>query len=469
MSIPQLFLCILICVVTNLGAQQGNYKFNNFGNRSILLSGNVTGSVEDIALAYYNPARLTEVADTRFAFNAKAYQLSSLKLSNLLGEESNQSSTNFNGVPSMAGGTFKLLGTRFAYSFLSRTRNNIGINYTSDLLSKDILNDFPGNEQYKVKLDLNTMVKDEWIGLTWATKVTKQFSLGISGFSSIYRYQGRSVLNYTVLSEAGNVAYFQNDTSFRQDSYGLVLKVGANYHFTKFNIGLNINIPYIEVYDEGRFNFNKTIAGIDSDTDRFIDYKFNDLKASRKEPFGISAGAGVPVGMSKLHLNVDFVNSLNNYSRIDLPTIDTGDGEISTIQFDEKRKMIFNFGMGAEIFIHDQLKAYGSFSTDFNSFESNSNVFDLTAEGDKSINIGANFMHGSVGIDWKLSWASIILGTTYTSGSSEFLSPLRPTEPDINDTNTELTQIDYVRWQFVVGLEFPFIDNKVKGMLDKDK
>ena len=32
--------------------QQGNYKFNNFGNRSILLSGNVTGSVSDIGLVY---------------------------------------------------------------------------------------------------------------------------------------------------------------------------------------------------------------------------------------------------------------------------------------------------------------------------------------------------------------------------------------------------------------------------------
>jgi hypothetical protein len=41
-----LFLFILMgsCVF----AQLGNYWFNNFGNRTILLAGNVTGSVEDL-------------------------------------------------------------------------------------------------------------------------------------------------------------------------------------------------------------------------------------------------------------------------------------------------------------------------------------------------------------------------------------------------------------------------------------
>ena len=78
---------VLLIMISFLGmfsyAQQGKYKFNNFGNRSILLSGNVTGSVTDIGLTYYNPSRLTEVENTGFAFNARAYQLSSLKLSNV--------------------------------------------------------------------------------------------------------------------------------------------------------------------------------------------------------------------------------------------------------------------------------------------------------------------------------------------------------------------------------------------------
>ena len=108
-----LFIVFSFCLMKSFG-QQANYKFNNFGNRSILLSGDVTGSVTDLGLVYYNPSRLTEVENTGFAFNARAYQLSSLKLSNFLGEDSSVSSTNFNGIPSMAGGTFDLFGNRFA-------------------------------------------------------------------------------------------------------------------------------------------------------------------------------------------------------------------------------------------------------------------------------------------------------------------------------------------------------------------
>ena len=54
---------------------QRNYKFENFGNRSILLNGNVTGSVNDLGATYYNPARLALIEDPVFAINAKIYQL----------------------------------------------------------------------------------------------------------------------------------------------------------------------------------------------------------------------------------------------------------------------------------------------------------------------------------------------------------------------------------------------------------
>ncbi len=468
MYLTRFIYVTMLVGILPLHAQQGNYKFNNYGNRSILLSGNVTGSVEDIALAYYNPARLTEVQDTRFSFNAKAYQLTSLKLSNILGEESSQGSTNFNGVPSMAGGTFKLFGTRFAYSFLSKTRNNIGINYSSKLLNGNILNSFPGDESYKVRLNLKTNVKDEWIGLTWATKVTDRLSLGVSGFSSVYRYEGNSILDYTVIGEEGNIAFYQNGTAFRQDSYGLVVKMGANYNFPKFDVGLNINLPYLEVYQQGRFNYNKTIAGIDSETDLFLEYKLKDLTANRKEPFGVSVGSGIPIGLSKLHLNVDYVAGIANYQRMIVPDIDTGGDVATQVLFDEKRKHVLNFGLGAEVFITEKLKTYGSFTTDFNSFDANPNIFDLSSDGEKSINIGANFIHGSVGVDWKLSWASIILGTTYTAGSSEFISPLKPTGIALEVNQDELTKIDYNRWQFVIGLDLPFLDNKMKGIIQKE-
>jgi hypothetical protein len=459
------FILIFIYVVPVFG-QQGNYKFNHFGNKSILLSGNVTGSVEDIALAYYNPSRLTEVEDTRFAFNARAYQFSSLKLTNILGDDSAQNNNNFDGVPSMAGGTFNLFGTRFAFSFLSRTRSNIGVNYSSDLLMNDILDFFQGTEEYRARFSFNTTIKDSWYGLTWASKVTDKLSVGISGFGSLYRYSAYSNVDFTIKAEPGNIAFYQNGISSKQKSYGLIFKIGANYKFSNLDLGININLPYLEVYQDGKFNYNKTIAGIDNDNDLFIDYNLNKLNSKRKEPFGVSVGMGIPWKKSKFHLNADYVSGLQTYKRIDVPDIDFGNGVPSEVLFGETRKNIINFGIGAEIYISEKFKSFGGFTTDFNSLESNSTIYEQVSIGNSEVNLGADFVHGSAGIDWELKWGNIILGATFTSGSSEFLSPLNVEETNNEAFDNDIIKVDYSRWQFIVGLEFPFLDNSMKRFLE---
>lgn len=455
----KLSLLIFSFLCMSVYPQQGNYKFNNFGNRSILLSGNVTGSVTDLGLVYYNPSRLTEVENTGFAFNVRAYQLSSLKLSNLLGEESKLSSINLNGIPTMAGGTFTLFNNRFAYSFISKSRTDNVLGYDSDLLSDDILDVFPDADAYKVDVLLNTIVKDDWFGLTWAKKINKSLSLGVSLFSSIYKYSGGSNLNHTIQSSPNNVAYYQNSIGFNQESYGLLIKIGANYHFPKFDLGLNINVPYIEVYDKGKFLYTKIIAGVGVDFDQFYNYNFENLYAQRKEPLAISVGSGIPIGKNKLHLNLDYVAGLKDYNRIKIPDIDAGGDNATTVLFKESRKSVFNFGAGLEVFLNDQFKAYGSFSTDFNAFIKNANVFDLSSDGSRDVSIGEDFIQFSMGIDLKLRWASIILGTNYISGSSEFTNPLSLAKSGITFDDYATTKLDYSRWQFVVGIEIPVLEN----------
>jgi len=451
-----LFIVFSFCLMKSFG-QQANYKFNNFGNRSILLSGNVTGSVTDLGLVYYNPSRLTEVENTGFAFNARAYQLSSLKLSNFLGEDSRVSSTNFNGIPSMAGGTFDLFGNRFAYSFISKTRTDNTIGYDIETLSDNVFESYPDADNYKGNVLLRTLIRDDWFGLTWAKKVNNKFSLGFSLFGSAYNYNGGSNLNHTINFETSKVAFYQNTIGFRQESYGLILKIGANYHFESFDLGLNINLPYLEIYQKGRFTYTKVVAGSDLGLDQFYDYNLKNLASKRKEPLGISLGAGIPINKSKLHLNMDYVSGIKRYNRMNIPNIDTGQDELTTVLFKEYRRNVFNFGAGFELYINETFKSYVSFSSDYNGFIENANIFDLSSDGNRDITVGEDFIHYSVGVDFKLPWASIILGTTYTSGSTEFISPsnIIPIEDDFE---YETTTIDYSRWQFVVGIEIPVFD-----------
>ena len=113
---------------------QGNYRLENFGNRSVLLSGVVTGSVEDLGLTYYNPSRLALVQSTAFTINAQSYQVNQVEFKNAFGNNQKLNNTKFRAKPSMVAGTFRLKfleGHHFAYSFISKARSEIEINYST--------------------------------------------------------------------------------------------------------------------------------------------------------------------------------------------------------------------------------------------------------------------------------------------------------------------------------------------------
>ncbi|QDO92977.1 hypothetical protein FNB79_02970 [Formosa sediminum] len=237
-----LYIGYTLLVFQNISfGQQASYKFNNFGNRSMLLSGNVTGSVTDLGLAYYNPARLTELENTGFAINAKAYQFTSISLTNTFGESSKVSNNDFDGVPSMAGATFNLFGTRFAYSFLTRIDTNSDINYTTNTPGNNLNISYPNNQYYLGAYNLKSKIRDEWMGLTWAKKFGDRLSIGISMFGSAYKFTEGSTLSHTLKLEDDSTALYQKIVGFTQQSYGFIFKLGANYNLKKADIGLNIS------------------------------------------------------------------------------------------------------------------------------------------------------------------------------------------------------------------------------------
>ena len=133
------FYLLLLCTSLFVGlapalSQEGNYTFENYGNQSVLLNGNVTGSASDLGLTYYNPARLALIEKPSFVISGKAYQLDNYTLTDVFESEVDLSTSKFNGIPSIVAGTFSLKFLpkhKFAYAILSRYRSDIGINYSS--------------------------------------------------------------------------------------------------------------------------------------------------------------------------------------------------------------------------------------------------------------------------------------------------------------------------------------------------
>jgi len=439
---------------------QGYYNQENFGNRSILLSGNVTGSVEDLGLTYYNPARLALVEKPVFTINAKAYQYSSIKLKNVFGANEKLDDSNFNEVPSLVAGTFnveKWKDQHFAYAFISKLRTGTNINAIQILESEDFEDIGLGLERFKAELNLDTRERDEWFGVSWSTKIKDNLSIGVSAFVSIYNFKNSFDLNYAALDDVGSVSFYQNQIKIGQSSYGMFWKVGLAWKLKKYDLGLNIDLPYLEVYKTGRFRFQEFLSGTEEDVFKF--YDFRDIKSTRKEPLAISFGAGFPVGKHKIHFKVDWHGKLAEYNRLVIPPPD----DLSQVfEFKEKRRSVINFGIGGEYYLSDKWSLYASLSTDFSPLRENANIFDLIGDNENDVNFDANYYHLGLGGDLKMKKVHLILGITYSTGTDKFDQPIDFPFSNANSSDTTPAEIVNSRWQFIVGLEIPIFGRDIE-------
>ncbi len=452
---------ITLFLNSSLISGQGNYNAENFGNRSILLSGNVTGSVEDLGLTYYNPARIALIENLGFAINAKAYQANSVTIKNIFGKDNKLSDSDFRGIPSLVSGTFKLKNLKnhhFAYTFLSKQRSNLGLNLSRDLNSVNISDDI---DRSVGDFNLRNKETDEWFGISWGTKLKENFSIGVSTFFSIYNDNGTYDLLISALDNNQDVDLFYNEIKFGQKSYGIFTKVGLAWNVDKFELGLNIDIPYLEIVNSGKFRYQKFLSGNENDEGIFQYYDYTDLKSARKEPLGISFGVGLPLGKNKIHFKTDWHGKIAEYDRIIVP-IEENSNKNFTLK--EELKSVINFGIGAEIYLSSQLNIYGSFSTDFSPLISNNNIIKLLGNENNEQYFDADYYHYGFGFDFKLKKMQLILGTTYSSASEKFSNPLElPISGNLDATaNDNITKIIYTRWRFIIGLEIPIFGSNIK-------
>jgi hypothetical protein len=443
---------------------QGNYNVENYGNRSLLLSGNVTGSVEDLGLTYYNPARIALVENPVFSVNARGFQLNNFAIENAFGADKKLSSSRFEGVPSMLAGTFKIKSLEdhhFAYSFISRRRSNIDIRYSNEALTEN-LDEVDGLERFVADVNLKNRETDEWFGVTWGKLLTENFSIGVSGFVSIYNIRGSNDLTYAALDEIQDVSTYHNEISFGQSSYGMYWKMGLAWKLPKFDLGFNIDLPYLEVISSGRFLYQEFLSGLGNGNDIFKYAKFKDIKATKKEPLALSVGAGVPMGKHTLHLKIDWHNKVDEYDRLVIPGFEDDTGELRSFAFKEELRSVVNFGVGTEFYINPKYSLYGSFSTDFSAVKTNANIFDLIGDNRKDVNLAVDYIHLGFGVDMNFSWAKMVFGTTFSTGSTNFDQPIDFPNPDKNIVNNnDVAKITYTRWRAIVGMEIPIFGYKV--------
>ena len=455
------------CLIVAGRGQEGNYKFDNYGNQSMLLNGNVTGSATDLGLAFYNPARLVTVDKPSFVIAGKAYEWSKFTFEDIFETEIDLNTSNFSGVPSIVAGTFNLKFLpkhRFAYSILSRYRSNIPLNYSSGIQENPEFDPLQNEVSRVTNINFQNNLREDWYGITWAYPVNEKLGVGASLFGSIYTSKGGSNIDITAEREDSSTAGYSSVLNYNQKTYGLFLKMGVAWQVSNIDLGVNISLPFIQVEKRASLLYQENLIGLGPGEDFLAYAELDDLENKRRTATSISVGAGIPVGKSTIHLDSSWHSKVKPYQRIELPAFDTIVQNLGPEPFEEEFRSVINFGAGADIYISSSIKLIMSFSSDFSATVSSINLFDVVNPSEGKVNLLNDFWHYGLGTDLSLKWGQIVLGATYSRTRSPFEEGVQIPDDIIDDGALDfVTGITFERWRFIVGLEIPLLQNKLTG------
>ena len=210
------------------------------------------------------------------------------------------------------------------------------------------------------------------------------------------------------------------------------------------------------------FRSSEISAGFDDIDDIFTSKNFDDIDAKRKEPFSVAFGMGIPIGKSKIHMNVQWYNGIQAYDVLKIPEIESDTEEPVVFQFKDEYKSIVNFGIGAEIYLSPRINIYGSFTSDYSPYNLNANIFDVIDEDQRDVNLRIDYFHLGYGVSMKFKNVNMVFGGTYTSGDSSFKRPINLPSDEPVGLENESANIELTRWGFLVGLEIPVFGVNIK-------
>lgn len=471
-----LILPILLGVQIKSVSQDGHYWSEDFGNKSMLLSGTVNAGVNDLGAVFYNPGRLGQIENPAFVISAKVYLWNSIRIEDGINEGIDLKKTSFGGAPSLVAGTFTvpfLKNHKFAYSFLTRqhTQADFFIRVEDE---GDLIQVIPGNEIFNGKLGLNTDFREEWIGLTWSPPIGKKISLGLSSFYAKVNKSNSINLDMKTLDENNQVASLSMDRKYGYETDNLIWKAGMAWDLSPIRIGMTITTPKVKVRGKGSILDEEFLIGVDTTGDGINDdiYLFNiqdDLKSNFRSPWAIGLGMSYQFNKGTIHLSAEWFNKIPQYTLIEsAPFIGQSSGEEYRFRLVDELNPVINYGIGVEIHLNEKSSFYTSFASNYSGVTSNIVRFAENEEEASNSIIQADFFKFGGGFVINTRWAEVTLGTTYTGASQEIDRPINfPDEGDepIFDSKTKST-LKFTQWRLILGFSFPFAEkmkNKLEG------
>jgi len=461
------FLLIITVSPQFLFSQDGHYWTEQYGNKSMLLSGVVIGNVSDLGAVYYNPARLGLIEKPAFLLNAKLFQLTIIKFEDGLGENIDLSKSNFGDGPSLIAGSFDLKiinNHRFSYSILTRNSFDFDSFFRTEEKG-EIIENIPGDEAFVGQVELDSKINDLWLGITWAYKINKNSSLGATMFASYLTNEKFFDMRLQALSIDNNsVAIFNNSRKINYKSYGLLWKIGYAVDFSKMvSFGITLTTPKVNLGGRGDFVTQEFLTGIDTtgdgiNDDIFIANAQDGLKVKSKDPWSIGIGLGLNFGGLSISISGEWFSAISKYTIIETqPFSGQSTGQTITNSLTDDLNSVINYGLGAEYSFNNSFSIYLSYATDFSAVPDRINRFlSLDTETSNST-FKANIYHMGGGAVFNFKKMEFTIGSNF-SFSKEIAPRVLtiPSEGGGSETVNTTSVIKVKQWRFIVGFSLPF-------------
>ncbi|WP_163714676.1 OmpP1/FadL family transporter [Mangrovibacterium lignilyticum] len=465
--LTQLLICLfLMAFVSTSAGQDGHHWTEQFGASSMFLGGSVIGGVSDLGAVYYNPGRLSQMDQQVFVFSGNAYEISSFKVKDLVGDKG-YSKSDFKGVPNLTAGTFKVSFLKkhyFAWAVLVKSNSNINIAIQDDRYG-DIFTTTPGNEYFNSSLNLINKLKNTWSCLSWSYPLNDHLSVGATAAYSHIKNEKGSMLDMAALNEENkNAATYSYNKNYNFSFNGLLLKTGISYQYDDGLLGITFLTPIMKIKGKGNYTNENYASGLDNFSTNPDIYGYTnqkDLNTNYRSPWAIGLGISQHLQKNTIHIGVEWYSKVGAYTVInpnDYVTQSSGTTVLYAVS--DNQKSIVNYGIGVELYISETLRSYASFYSDYSSIEKyaeNSNMSVLNP-------INSNFFHIGGGILLDLKGTSLSLGLTHSGTKSELSRPLNFPSIDLISQKDDNTTIAWNRWRIMFSLSVPLfkdIQNKL--------
>ncbi len=462
--------------------QDGHYWTQQYGTKSMLLSGSVIGGVDDLGAVYYNPGRLAVIKNPAFLLSASVYEYNSLSATDAFGSKQSASKAEVRGVPTLAAGTFRirrLPNHFFAYAIMNRQLSDLSTSF-KDEVNKDVLPALAGDEWFSGEMIINIKGNEQWLGLTWSHPMSKKISVGLTTNYVTNSQTKGSNIELSALSAANEVAVYQFRRNFNFTESGLLWKAGVSGTFGKWDLGVTVKTPMVRLSGTGSYGYQEfysEIPGLVTKPETYSTSSQEGLEVKTQSPWAIGFGATRAFGKNKLHLSTEWYSSVPKYvimtaanhvsqSNLTSPPI----GFVLTDQMNS----VWNAGLGMEFYLSQHVSGFASFSTDYSSVSNDITRFLERKTEAANSSWKADFYNVGGGVVLDFKGADITLGVTHTGARQTI--PKLLNFPDGSGGGildpTATTDLAWDRWRLVFSFSFPFLADYVKkleGGVDEKK